>query len=111
MAALPTLRRQAASLLRPLTSSTTAPAGKAIPPPLTSAFSTSAAQNALKEGDTNRDNVNEEYERLKEQSLSEAKQGKRYWKQELASESEAGVKADRGETGASQDDGWMRSDS
>jgi hypothetical protein len=64
-------------------------------------FSTSSTRQALKEGDANRDkeHISQEYERVKNENLHNAKEGKGGWKNELASESEASVKADRDETG------------
>lgn len=62
------------------------------------AFSTSSIQRALKESDKDRDNLHNEYEQHKNENLKNAKDGKGYWREQLASESEANVKADRGET-------------
>jgi hypothetical protein len=45
-----------------------------------------------------RDNLSNEYESHKEENLKDVKSGKASWKEQLASESEAGVKADRGES-------------
>merc|ERR1712187_911353 len=58
-----------------------------------SAFHTFPAGQSLKESDINRDNLANVYEAEKE--------GKAHWKQELASNSEASVKADRNEMGDS----------
>lgn len=49
---------------------------------------------------TDRDNLPNEYESHKEENLKDVKSGKASWKEQLASESEAGVKADRGESAA-----------
>ncbi|RAO70925.1 uncharacterized protein BHQ10_006937, partial [Talaromyces amestolkiae] len=46
------------------------------------------------------DNLNNEYESHKEENLKDVKSGKASWKEQLASESEADVKADRGESSA-----------
>ncbi|ODM19593.1 hypothetical protein SI65_04578 [Aspergillus cristatus] len=63
-----------------------------------SALHTSPARFPLKESDTNRDNLNNIYESEKEHQITDLKEGKAHWKQELASNSEASVKADREET-------------
>ncbi|RHZ60244.1 hypothetical protein CDV55_101769 [Aspergillus turcosus] len=62
-----------------------------------SAFHNSTARLGLKESDRNRDNLDEFYEAEKQDQLKSAKEGKAKWKGELASNSEASVKADRGE--------------
>ncbi|KAJ6113534.1 hypothetical protein N7523_006851 [Penicillium sp. IBT 18751x] len=68
--------------------------------PRTPAFHTSAVQRTLKESDKNRDDLSNIYEAEKEQQLKSTKEGKASWNQDLASNSEADIKADRGETGA-----------
>ncbi|KAK4494205.1 hypothetical protein PRZ48_014503 [Zasmidium cellare] len=45
----------------------------------------------------------EEIERAKQEQLRDQKQGRNEWKQELGSESESVVKADRGELNASKE--------
>lgn len=66
------------------------------------AFHTFPPRSALKESDNtskDRDSLPEEYEAHKEEQLDLArKTGKGKWKHELASNSEAAVKADRDET-------------
>ncbi|CRG83824.1 hypothetical protein PISL3812_01180 [Talaromyces islandicus] len=59
-------------------------------------LSTSSTRKALKEGDA-------KYERIKNENLRKVKEGKGGWNNELASESEASVKADRDETGISEE--------
>ncbi|OQD76477.1 hypothetical protein PENDEC_c004G05073 [Penicillium decumbens] len=71
-----------------------------ITPSATSGFQTSAARRTLKESDKNRDELPDVYEAEKERQLKESKEGKGHWNDELASNSEASVKADRDETGA-----------
>ncbi|KAL1971297.1 hypothetical protein VTN77DRAFT_249 [Rasamsonia byssochlamydoides] len=68
-----------------------------------SGFHSSSARLSLKESDRNRDDLEKEYEASKEENLRSVKEGKAKWKQELASNSEANVKADRGETDTSQE--------
>ncbi|KAE8150583.1 hypothetical protein BDV25DRAFT_154071 [Aspergillus avenaceus] len=63
----------------------------------TSAFHTSSLRPGLKESDHNRDDLPETYEAEKQDQLKNSKEGKAKWKQELASNSEASVKADRGD--------------
>ncbi|KAL1998853.1 hypothetical protein VTN02DRAFT_5487 [Thermoascus thermophilus] len=65
-------------------------------------FHSSAARSTLKEDDRNRDGLHEEYEVHKQDQLRSSKDGRAKWKQELASNSEASIKADRGEIDASQ---------
>ncbi|KAF4290724.1 hypothetical protein KXV50_001247 [Aspergillus fumigatus] len=62
-----------------------------------SAFHNSPARLGLKESDGNRDDLDSYYEAEKEDLLKSTKEGKAKWKGELASNSEASVKADRGE--------------
>ncbi|CAG8903689.1 unnamed protein product [Penicillium egyptiacum] len=61
-----------------------------------STFHSSAAQS-LKEDDKNRDDLSNHYESHKQEGIKDTVEGKGKWKSELASNSEAGVKADRGE--------------
>ncbi|KAJ6139163.1 hypothetical protein N7471_005649 [Penicillium samsonianum] len=62
-----------------------------------STFHSSAARS-LKEDDTrDREDLSNHYESHKQQGIKDTKEGKGKWKSELASNSEAGVKADRGE--------------
>ncbi|KAJ5194968.1 uncharacterized protein N7498_008406 [Penicillium cinerascens] len=72
--------------------------------PSTSAFHTSATRRTLKESDKNRDDLPNIYESEKDRQLKSTKEGKARWNAELASNSEADVKADRGETGAEDKD-------
>ncbi|KAJ6184128.1 hypothetical protein N7519_005429 [Penicillium mononematosum] len=57
----------------------------------------SSAVRSLKEDDKNRDDLSSHYESHKREVIKETVEGKGKWKSELASNSEAGVKADRGE--------------
>ncbi|KAJ5159774.1 uncharacterized protein N7482_006778 [Penicillium canariense] len=65
--------------------------------PSTSAFHTNAPRCSLKESDKNRDDLPDHYESQKEQQLKSHKEGQGKWNPDLASNSEADVKADRGE--------------
>lgn len=127
MASLPYLRQT----IRPFTTSlpTTLSASSRVAP--SAAFSTSSIQQALKESDrsipslftsvssvhvgfhannvTDRDNLSNEYDSHKEENLKDVKSGKASWKEQLASESEAGVKADRGESSTAGVDDIVRS--
>ncbi|KAJ5397980.1 methyltransferase domain family protein [Penicillium cosmopolitanum] len=58
---------------------------------------TSAPRFSLKESDKNRDDLPNIYETQKVSQVKRAKEGKGKWEPELASNSEADVKADRGE--------------
>ncbi|KAJ5227262.1 uncharacterized protein N7469_007268 [Penicillium citrinum] len=58
---------------------------------------TSAPRLTLKESDKNRDDLPNIYESQKEAQLKKTKEGKAHWEPDLASNSEADVKADRGE--------------
>lgn len=51
-----------------------------------------------------RDNLSEEYEQHKQENLKDIKAGRAYWREQLASESEASVKADRGEASITEND-------
>ncbi|CAL5873361.1 uncharacterized protein PFLUO_LOCUS7633 [Penicillium psychrofluorescens] len=62
-----------------------------------SAFHSSAIRPTLKESDKNRDDLPNYYEAHKEEQVKNAEKGKGKWSSELASNSEAEVKADRGE--------------
>ncbi|KAJ5246383.1 hypothetical protein N7468_001366 [Penicillium chermesinum] len=67
-------------------------------PSTSAAFHTANVRQSLKESDkTDRDDLAEYYEAHKEEQLKSTKEGKGKWKHELASNSEAEVKADRGE--------------
>ncbi|KAJ5497236.1 hypothetical protein N7463_009223 [Penicillium fimorum] len=57
----------------------------------------SSAARSLRENDKSREDLPNHYEYHKQESLKINKEGKGQWKSELASESEAEVKADRGE--------------
>ncbi|KAJ5279164.1 hypothetical protein N7478_004536 [Penicillium angulare] len=72
--------------------------------PATSSFHTTAAQRGLKESDRNRDDLPEHYESQKNQHVKKAKEGTAKWDEELASNSEAHVKADRGDLDADSKD-------
>ncbi|KAJ5874038.1 uncharacterized protein N7529_002468 [Penicillium soppii] len=61
-----------------------------------STFHTSAVRS-LNENDRHRDNLAEHYESHKQDALKSSKEGQGKWKSELASTSEAEIKADRGE--------------
>ncbi|MCJ1365232.1 hypothetical protein MMC16_004353 [Acarospora aff. strigata] len=58
---------------------------------------------ALSESDLGREDRDKEIDHHKEDQLQKQKEGKGHWKSELASNSEATVKADRGEVDASPD--------
>ncbi|KAI9731359.1 MAG: hypothetical protein M1834_005264 [Cirrosporium novae-zelandiae] len=58
---------------------------------------------SLNETDRDRENASQEIDHHKSDSLSKQKVGKGQWKHELASESEAAIKADRGDVEASQE--------
>ncbi|EED13079.1 conserved hypothetical protein [Talaromyces stipitatus ATCC 10500] len=92
MASLPYIRQT----IRPFTA-TSLSLGSAPVCSSTASFSTSSIQRALKESDRNRDGLENEYETYKNENLKDVKSGKGYWREQLASESEATVKADRGE--------------
>ncbi|KAJ5800215.1 uncharacterized protein N7518_002283 [Penicillium psychrosexuale] len=64
-----------------------------------STFHFSAARG-LKEDDRDRDDLSHHYESHKQEGLKNNKEGSGKWKFELASNSEAEVKADRGELDA-----------
>jgi len=57
----------------------------------------------MSESDRDRDNLHEEIEHHKNDGLQKQKDGKGHWKGELASNSEASIKADREEIDASQE--------
>ncbi|KAL4817373.1 hypothetical protein BDW67DRAFT_160368 [Aspergillus spinulosporus] len=62
------------------------------------AFHTSAARSGLKEDDDrSNDQLKDHYEQEKQAQLERQKAGQGKWNQNLASSSEASVKADRGE--------------
>ncbi|MCJ1484790.1 hypothetical protein MMC06_004963 [Schaereria dolodes] len=66
-------------------------------------FHLSSARAALSENDRHREDVHHEIDHHKNDQLEKQKQGKGHWKKELASQSEASIKADRGEIDASED--------
>ncbi|KAJ5587108.1 uncharacterized protein N7459_002873 [Penicillium hispanicum] len=66
-------------------------------PATASAFHGTAVSSSLKESDRNREDLPEHYESHKEHQVKTSKEGQAKWKAELASNSEADVKADRGE--------------
>ncbi|KAL4923981.1 uncharacterized protein BDV17DRAFT_295886 [Aspergillus undulatus] len=65
----------------------------------TSAFHTSAARSGLKEDNhgQNREELSNHYEAEKQDQIKSQKEGRAKWNQNLASNSEASVKADREE--------------
>ncbi|KAJ5433348.1 uncharacterized protein N7458_012504 [Penicillium daleae] len=69
--------------------------------PSISTFHTSTPRWTLKETDKNRDDLASHYETQKNQQLKSQKAGTAKWDSELASASEADVKADRGEVDSS----------
>ncbi|OJJ65003.1 hypothetical protein ASPSYDRAFT_26968 [Aspergillus sydowii CBS 593.65] len=95
MSFLPSIRASTRLSLRP--------GSTAILPSTTSAFHTSAARSGLKEGDQSRDNLNQHYESEKQGQIKRQKEGQGKWNQNLASNSEASVKADRGEVQGKED--------
>ncbi|KAJ5803185.1 uncharacterized protein N7503_005635 [Penicillium pulvis] len=72
--------------------------------PATSAFHTTAMQRGLKENDHNRDNLAHHYESEKHIHVKKAQDGTAKWTEVLASNSEADVKADRGDLDADDKD-------
>ncbi|KAL4919552.1 hypothetical protein BDW62DRAFT_179156 [Aspergillus aurantiobrunneus] len=89
MSFLPALRASTRLSLRP--------GATTIIPSTTSAFHTSAARSGLKEGDQSRDELKDHYESEKQDQMKRQQEGQGKWNQNLASNSEASVKADRGE--------------
>ncbi|KAI8936444.1 hypothetical protein NX059_006851 [Plenodomus lindquistii] len=63
------------------------------------AFSQSITRGAGKESALHSENRAEEVEKKKQEQLQKQKDGKGHWEEELASDGEAAVKADRAETG------------
>ncbi|TKA49977.1 hypothetical protein B0A49_12860 [Cryomyces minteri] len=66
-------------------------------------FQTSRTLAAGKESALNHEGRAEEAEHHKQDQLKKQKEGKGHWKDELASDSESIIKADRGEIDASED--------
>jgi len=66
-------------------------------------FHSTGFRAALNETDRDRDNLHEEIDHHKNDQLQKQKEGKGHWKGELASSSEASIKADREEIEASED--------
>ncbi|GLI74026.1 hypothetical protein PoHVEF18_002259 [Penicillium ochrochloron] len=66
-----------------------------------STIHTSTPRCGLKESDKNREDLPGHYENQKEQQLKSQKAGTAKWNSDLASNSEADVKADRGEVDSS----------
>ncbi|KAL4878910.1 hypothetical protein BJY04DRAFT_220741 [Aspergillus karnatakaensis] len=85
------------SFLTTLRASSRLPLRQTPVPALTSAFHTSAARAGLKEGDQSRDDLHNVYEEEKQNQVKSHKEGSAKWNQNLASNSEASVKADREE--------------
>ncbi|KAL3495836.1 hypothetical protein BJX62DRAFT_233100 [Aspergillus germanicus] len=71
-------------------------------PAATSPFHTSAVRSGLKEGDQSRDELHTFYEEEKQSQIKQHKEGKGKWNQNLASNSEASVKADREEVNSKE---------
>jgi len=71
--------------------------------PARRAFSQTACARVLKEGNLGHEGRHEEIDKHTRDNLEKQKEGKGQWKDELASESESAVKADRGEIDASED--------
>ncbi|KAK5112628.1 hypothetical protein LTR62_003943 [Meristemomyces frigidus] len=67
-------------------------------------FQTSRALAASKESTLNQEGRAEEAEAHKQDQLQKQKEGKGHWKDELASDSESIIKADRNEAGSTSDD-------
>ncbi|KAJ4367575.1 hypothetical protein N0V83_007159 [Neocucurbitaria cava] len=65
------------------------------------AFSQSIARTAGKESALHTEGRAEEVEKKKHEQLQKQKDGKGHWEEQLASDSESIVKADRAETGTS----------
>ncbi|KAI4914341.1 uncharacterized protein J4E92_009540 [Alternaria infectoria] len=63
------------------------------------AFSQSIARTAGKESALHSENRAEEVEKKKQEQLNKKKDGKQHWEEQLASDSESAIKADRSETG------------
>ncbi|CAA9958291.1 hypothetical protein P3342_003140 [Pyrenophora teres f. teres] len=63
------------------------------------AFSQSIARPVGKESALHNEGRAEEVEKKKQEHLSKQKEGKGQWEEQLASDSESAVKADRSETG------------
>ncbi|KAJ5697910.1 hypothetical protein N7488_011594 [Penicillium malachiteum] len=68
--------------------------------PATSSLHTTAVRRSLKETDKSRDNLSSHYEAEKADQLKRTKEGTAKWREGLASNSEADVKADRGDLDA-----------
>ncbi|PYH31322.1 uncharacterized protein BO87DRAFT_378957 [Aspergillus neoniger CBS 115656] len=95
MSFLAPIRASTLRLSRPAfayTSTTTTSPAAAV-----AALHTSIPRPGLKESDHNRDDLANIYEAEKHDQVKSSKEGKAKWKQEIASDSEASVKADRGE--------------
>ncbi|PWY72206.1 hypothetical protein BO94DRAFT_539330 [Aspergillus sclerotioniger CBS 115572] len=89
MSFLPSIRTT--TTLRPSTFALTRPTT------IYASLHTSIPRRGLKESDHNREDLASIYEAEKHDQLRSTKEGKAKWKQEIASDSEASVKADRGE--------------
>ncbi|OOF91639.1 hypothetical protein ASPCADRAFT_9563 [Aspergillus carbonarius ITEM 5010] len=88
MSFLPSIRT---TTLRPSLTTLTRPTS------IYASLHTSTPRRGLKESDHNREDLGSIYEAEKHDQLRSTKEGKAKWKQEIASDSEASVKADRGE--------------
>jgi len=66
-------------------------------------ISTTVPRWSLKEDNLAKENRSEEIEHHKQDLLNKHKEGKGHWKDELASNSESVIKAERGEIEASDD--------
>ncbi|KAK5740792.1 hypothetical protein LTR17_004382 [Elasticomyces elasticus] len=69
----------------------------------TRSFQSCRVLAAGKESTLNQEGRSEEVEAHKQDQLQKQKEGKGHWKDELASDSESIVKADRNETGSTKD--------
>ncbi|PYI06756.1 hypothetical protein BO78DRAFT_314731 [Aspergillus sclerotiicarbonarius CBS 121057] len=91
---MPFLRTLRTTTLRPTISLTTT---LTRPTFIYASLHTSIPRPGLKESDHNREDLASIYEAEKHDQLKNTKEGRGKWKQEIASDSEASVKADRGE--------------
>ncbi|MCJ1252329.1 hypothetical protein MMC24_000134 [Lignoscripta atroalba] len=70
---------------------------------VTRSLHVSSARAALSENDRHRDGMDHEIDHHKNDQIQKQKEGKGEWKGELASQSEAAIKADRGDIDSSED--------
>ncbi|KAI9794403.1 MAG: hypothetical protein M1816_005472 [Peltula sp. TS41687] len=91
-------------LLRPHSSSSSSTLRVASPSPLPiRTIQSSAVRFTLKES-RDKEGIEEDIEHHKQDLLKKQEEGKGHWKEELASESESVVKADRGDVKATPED-------